>query len=69
MWVALTENYFFGVVSQPGLQRGISLAIEELKNAGMTSELYVGVVHGISGKFIFSKRSKKIEKKHLWLFT
>ncbi|KAK3753018.1 hypothetical protein RRG08_020183 [Elysia crispata] len=52
VWVALTENYFFDVVSQPELQRGISLAIEELKNAGMTSELYVGVVHGISANLV-----------------
>ena len=49
MWVALSEDYVFDMLTAPDVRGAVDKAIGALKKAGMTSESYVGVAHGSGG--------------------
>lgn len=52
MWVVLTDHYFAAVPGIHQTPQAVDTAIKDLKKAGMTSEIYVGVGHGMGGHFL-----------------
>ncbi|RUS71742.1 hypothetical protein EGW08_020495 [Elysia chlorotica] len=49
VWVALTDNYLFDVVTGPDVYDAMIKAVKKLVGAGMESDSFVGVAHGWSG--------------------
>ena len=61
VWVALTGDQFQSTTGGYAISREIEGAIKELKRAGMTSDIYIAVAHGMGGMCITTSFIQTVE--------